>query len=333
MILADKILSLRKNSGWSQEELAEKLNVSRQSVSKWESALSIPDIGKIVDMAKLFGVSTDYLLKDDMEQPSYTEGEADGARRVDISEASAYIEDRRAAAKKQALGVLLCILSPVLLIVLPLLMAAIKGLVTGEAAVDIPEALAIGIGIVVMLLMVASAVMLFITSSSGTRKYRFLERGEFELAYGVAGILRERWSALEPRYTASIAIGVALCILSPIPLIVSAIAGASDLTAVLFTGLMFIIVAAAVYSFIRACSEKGSYDRLLREGDYDEKEADGGKRANKLGGIYWPTATAIYLAWSFISGNWHMTWIVWPVAGVLFGAVCAIARAVGPGRK
>ena len=60
MILADKIILLRKKSGWSQEELAEKMNVSRQSVSKWEGANSIPDISKIIDMSKIFGVSTDY---------------------------------------------------------------------------------------------------------------------------------------------------------------------------------------------------------------------------------------------------------------------------------
>ena len=68
MILAEKIQSLRKKNGWSQEDLAEKLNVSRQSVSKWESAASIPDINKILELAKLFGVTTDYLLKDSMEQ-------------------------------------------------------------------------------------------------------------------------------------------------------------------------------------------------------------------------------------------------------------------------
>lgn len=62
MILADKIIRLRKKAGWSQEELAEQLNVTRQSVSKWESAQSIPDINKILQLSKIFGVTTDYLL-------------------------------------------------------------------------------------------------------------------------------------------------------------------------------------------------------------------------------------------------------------------------------
>ena len=65
MILADKIIRLRKKNGWSQEELADKLQVSRQAVSKWEGAQTIPDIERILAMSRLFGVTVDYLLKDE----------------------------------------------------------------------------------------------------------------------------------------------------------------------------------------------------------------------------------------------------------------------------
>ena len=53
MILADKIIRLRKRNGWSQEELAEKMNVSRQSVSKWESAQSVPDLARILQLSAI----------------------------------------------------------------------------------------------------------------------------------------------------------------------------------------------------------------------------------------------------------------------------------------
>ncbi len=68
MILAEKIMKLRKQNGWSQEELAVRLNISRQSVSKWESNASIPDLDKIFKLSEIFGVSTDYLLKDEIEE-------------------------------------------------------------------------------------------------------------------------------------------------------------------------------------------------------------------------------------------------------------------------
>ena len=69
MTFSDKLIALRRKAGWSQEELAERLNVSRQSVSKWESAQSMPDIDKIVQLSSLFGVTTDYLLKDGQDDP------------------------------------------------------------------------------------------------------------------------------------------------------------------------------------------------------------------------------------------------------------------------
>ena len=68
MILADKITALRKKAGWSQEELAEQLGVTRQSVSKWEGAQSMPDMDKVVQMSRLFGVTTDFLLKDELSE-------------------------------------------------------------------------------------------------------------------------------------------------------------------------------------------------------------------------------------------------------------------------
>ena len=63
MTLAEKITLLRRQRGWSQEDLAERMGVSRQSVSKWESAQSIPDINRILELSRIFEVSTDYLLK------------------------------------------------------------------------------------------------------------------------------------------------------------------------------------------------------------------------------------------------------------------------------
>ena len=68
MILADKITALRKKAGWSQEELAEQLGVTRQSVSKWEGAQSVPEMDKVVQMSRLFGVTTDFLLKDELSE-------------------------------------------------------------------------------------------------------------------------------------------------------------------------------------------------------------------------------------------------------------------------
>lgn len=67
MKLPDKIIKHRKATGWSQEEFAEKLNVSRQAISRWENGTALPDAQNILQISKLFGVSADYLLNDDYE--------------------------------------------------------------------------------------------------------------------------------------------------------------------------------------------------------------------------------------------------------------------------
>ena len=120
MIFADKLIQLRKKAGWSQEELAEQMNVTRQSVSKWEGAQSVPDLKKIIHLSALFGVSTDYLLKDEMEDVEYSipSDEASTLRRVSMEEANAFLSVKAMSSKPIALATFLCILSPICLFIL-----------------------------------------------------------------------------------------------------------------------------------------------------------------------------------------------------------------------
>ena len=92
MIFADKLILLRKKAGWSQEELAEQMNVTRQSVSKWEGAQSVPDLDKMIRLSELFGVSTDYLLKDEIEQAEHINSSNDipSLKRVSMEEEIAF---------------------------------------------------------------------------------------------------------------------------------------------------------------------------------------------------------------------------------------------------
>ena len=88
MMLSDKIIKLRKINGWSQEELGEKLNVSRQAISRWESNTAQPDATNILKLSKVFGVTIDYLLNDDFESdndlPKVKEIKSDGLQQIMI---------------------------------------------------------------------------------------------------------------------------------------------------------------------------------------------------------------------------------------------------------
>ena len=123
MILAEKIMEERKKNGWSQEELAEKLSVSRQAVSKWESAQSIPDLQRVIQLSEIFGVSTDYLLKDECETPQPIEGVEPSdkdfpLKKVSVEDANDFMEVRKKNAPKIAAAVAACIVSPSVLIFL-----------------------------------------------------------------------------------------------------------------------------------------------------------------------------------------------------------------------
>lgn len=67
MTIYDKLVQLRKRKGWSQEDLAEKLDVSRQAISRWENGTALPDAYNLLQLSHLYDVSTDYLLNDEYE--------------------------------------------------------------------------------------------------------------------------------------------------------------------------------------------------------------------------------------------------------------------------
>ena len=193
MILADKIIQLRKKNGWSQEELAEQMNVSRQAVCKWEGAQSIPDINKLIQLSKLFNVSIDYLLKDEMEEVEYNISSSDDEatieeqsekRFVSIQEANAFLKVKEETSGKIALGVAMCILS---MIPLFLLSGAAENYL-----LPITENTAGGLGLVTMLIIIVSAVALFIQCGMKTSPFEYLEKESIETQYGVTGMVREK---------------------------------------------------------------------------------------------------------------------------------------------
>lgn len=325
MIFADKIIDLRKKAGWSQEELAEKLDVSRQSVSKWEAAQSVPDMAKILRLSALFGVSTDYLLKDDLG-PENCEAallpEADSpVRTVSMEEASAFLALKEKNAGRIALGVLLCILSPVALILLGGAWECGKLAVTEDQAG--------GLGLIVLMLLIAGAVALFLVSGFRAGSWAILEKEPIEVLYGVSGMVRERREQFHPVFTRQLTVGIVLCVLAVIPLGFSRLfSGAEEFYHVIATAVMLALIAVGVLLIVRASIIWSSFQILLEEGDYSREGKQEQKQHANFGRIYWLTATAVYLAWSFFTDDWGRTWILWPVAGVAYGAVFAVAKAL-----
>lgn len=331
MILADKIMTLRKKAGWSQEELAARLNVSRQSVSKWEGAQSIPDMDKVVQMSRLFGVTTDFLLKDELEIEEHTPSEPmdePPLRRVTMEEASAYLALRRAAAPRMALATFLCIISPVALLIL----AAMSEM----SRFGISENAASGIGLCGLLVLVAIGVALFLTCSARVRDFAFLEEEPFETEYGVSGMVKERMQDFANTYSRLNITGTVLCILSAVPLFVSMCIETADVVYVAAVCLLLIIAGIGCVAFTYGGTIHASMERLLEEGDYTRQQKSRRGVKGAISTIYWLLVTAIFMWYTFgPSGNGQArySWFIWAIAGVLYAAVMLVVNLIQRSRE
>ena len=315
MILADKIIALRKKAGWSQEELAAQLNVSRQSVSKWEGAQSIPDMDKVVQMSRLFGVTTDFLLKDELEIEEHTPStpivDAPPLRRVTMEEASAYLSLRREAAPKMALATFLCIISPVTL----LLLSAMSEF----ARFGISENAAAGIGLCVLLV-----------------DFDFLEKVPFETEYGVSGMVKARRQDFAAVYSHLNIIGTVLCILSAVPLFVAMCLLADDAIYVAAVSLLLMIASIGCTAFVYGGAIQSAMDRLLEEGDYTRQQKSRRSVKGAVSTIYWLVVTAIFMWYTFgPSGNGQAkySWFIWAIGGVLYAAVMVVLNLIQRSKK
>ena len=323
MILADKIVEQRKKNGWSQEELAEKMDVSRQSISKWESAQSVPDMGRIVHLSQIFGVSTDYLLKDELEQESLVEyQESDRSlRTVTMEEAAAFLRIREENAARVSVGVMLCILSPILLIVLS------GAQEMGKLALS--ETQAVGLGLALLFVLVGCAVALFVTSGLRAKEFEYLEKEPIDTLYGVDGMVRDRREKFRPAFTRRLTVGIVLCVVAVLPLFLSIfLFGEESVFHILAVGLLLAIIAVGVLLIVRSAMVWDGFRQLLEEDDYSRENKAVERKYSAIAGCYWMLVTAAFLAWSFITGRWDRSWIIWPIAGVAFGALWGVLQAL-----
>lgn len=317
MILAEKIVRLRKQIGWSQEELAEKMNVSRQSVSKWEATNSIPDLNKIILLADIFNVSTDYLLKDDVEiAESLNGGLETNTLQISLEQAVKYVENKVDAARLVAKGVFLCLGSIIPLIVL-LAMAKTNQL-------NLTTDVAAAIGVVFILIMITIAVSFFIRTNHYESDITPIENEDFELAYGVHNAFKEKLHKFRGTYNLRLSVAIFLFIFSFVPLMFSNMLPHGLEAGLMMFNVLLLMVATGIYILIPASAKYEAYNSILKEGNFEVSKSRRVKRIEKLAAFYWPLLTAIFLGWSLWTMNWGITWIIWPVGSVLFVALIGL---------
>ena len=210
MIIADKIFELRKNANMSQEDLAVLLDVSRQSISKWESSITVPEVSKIIEMSKIFDVTCDYLLIDDIKEQgsSYVEN-ADVT--IDLDLMHKILRNAKDNSKYIAISAFLFIVAPSFVIAFN---AVAKLALIAENMANI-------IGVFCLFIFIVLGVGILVAKEYKMEKYQFIEGNDFELGYGVAGDLKEQLNKNSKKASLNNALSIVMFILSPLPLILS----------------------------------------------------------------------------------------------------------------
>lgn len=320
MTLAEKIVYHRKSRGWSQEDLAEQLNVSRQSVSKWESAASVPELDKIILLARIFDVTTDELLIDsEITEPTVPSAPTlpmePPVRQLSSQEGRDFLDLTKKIAPRFALAVSACVFSPTPMMLLAGMAEA------GMISMNVNVAGAIGIAI--LLVIVAAAVAVFISQGMALGRYDYISKEPFLPERGLTEWAQQEKDDYRPAFVRNIVVGVVLCILGVIPLILAGAAGLPDVALILTVDILLWLVAIAVYLFVGSGMVYDCYNQLLQQEDYTPRQ----KRVDRtFSGAYWCIITAVYLAVSFLTMRWDASWIIWAVAGVLYAALASIIK-------
>lgn len=227
-----------------------------------------------------------------------------------------YLADNAKTSDRIALGVMACIISPVLLILLA--MMADSGL--------IGENVAKATGLAAMFVFIAFGIYQFIVHGMAQEKYEELDYKLVALSPFMDAQVREKREAFQPLFARRIALGVILILVGFIIVTtISILEIKPDYILGIAIGILLLLVAISVRLFIKYGSHNQAFDKLLNRGDYNAQGKRGNETAERISGVYWSLVVAGYLLWSFLGNAWSISWVVWPIAGVLFGAVSSIA--------
>lgn len=301
MSLGENLQFLRKRENMTQEQLAESLEVSRQSVSKWESDSTYPETDKLLQLAELFHCTLDDLIRKDVSSQY-------------IEDKNNYDHHKNQFSKRITLGVCLILsgltLTCFLQAVLPYSESFDKDGLCGIS----------------FLLFVVVAVAIFIVTglqdSYFTKKHPYIEDFYSE----------EEKESFHKQFITFITTGVVLIITGLIiliglePIIGSIINSTIEDTGSLLGSVFLLCVTIAVTLFVYAGTQESKYNirhyNLMQDRNSQTYKND--KKIGLICGCIMMVATMIYLTCGFIWELWHIAWVVYPIFGIACGIVSII---------
>lgn len=339
-MLAEKIYQLRKAKNWSQEDLAAKMGVSRQSVSKWERGEALPDLERMISLSDVFGVSIDDLIRsnkiteDNQEevqsQPKTTPPQADqesplaALNEIDLASAHAYLQVKQVTSQSNAAACFLIIIGSGSFFSLQMMVD------------ELPSAFWLQIiAWVILLTSIAIASASFMQNQQLSEEYRWIETQPHQLGFQVQEILERDQKAHREIWQKQTITGTSLCILSVLPLVITSSILDDDLPIAISLIATIALISAGVYQLMRSSGLKKGYQTLLQgpqasnrlsQTSDDDPEFKKDPILTQVQNIYWGLVLASYLTISFIFRAWAWSWILFVIAPFLFDIVHLLYR-------
>lgn len=268
----------------------------------------ISDFGNIDEIIKEFGIET------------HEGNEVDNLPSVTLEEARVFLKDSKRCNLLISIGVMLCMFGASLLILLYQLYedgVIFRGFSEDKVAF---------LPVTILLLFVGVAVTIFIFSGISMEKYKFIEKGFFNLEPSAKMFIKEESARCRAKVTIGTIVGVVICILSPIIIFAGGLISESGY--VYGTIVLILVIAVAVFLFINVSACDEGHKKLLKLGEYSIEARKGNKVIGAVGSVVWPLAVVVFLVWGFIYNGWGISWIVFPIVGILFGIFCSVYKTV-----
>lgn len=270
-------------------------------------------VGTVIsEFGNLEELSADLGLKEEFQKvQKYAASQQ--RRHVTLEETKAFLADTSRHAFCIASGVFLCIASSVA----PILS---DGLHTREMY-----------GVTGLMAMIAVAVFLFCYSSILHSKWNFLKDSLCSIDYQTAHFLQEQLAHKRPQTAIYKTLGIILCVVCWLPSVFFDNFSSVILNKIVSPVSLLLLIAIGVFLIIYSSMIESGYKTLLELNDKDTMSGSYVPEQTKdlyindtitlIMSLYWPTVTCIYLIWSFLSFDWAITWIIWPLAGIIHGVI------------
>ena len=282
-------------------------------------------LGKVIaEFGSLDEVSTVLGIDREVRGGTADPGSAEPAAQLTLEQLREYTAAVKGSQLFSAVAIPLFVLSPVPL----LLLFAIDGRPS-------PATWTTAAGLVTLLVMVTIGVLTLTLRESRLADFEDIEEGRSPVTAAVRSYAQDLRRQQRRSYTVAMAGAVALWILCAVPTLLIALAtqdSANTMVVLFGVSGTLAMVALGLFLSIRASWAEHVASALLHDEDEDAPETSDSPAIRVIAAVYWPLAAAIYLAWSFGTGDWHITWIIWPVAGVLYAALWSVNVALTEGR-